>query len=170
MTGWELLTALSASFHMKRHFMRMMCGTRVLRNEDPIAAQNGDTIHVRDRLMGGGLDELGRTLVSESEPRQRERDISTLLEGHSVDGSWSDPSAMLANAGINRIPRIPRLESPMPPRVLATILALAIFRKHHSDEYEFWKLLEWKALQWLDRTQPGRRWSEIVDSLVALLP
>jgi hypothetical protein len=72
-------------------------------------------------------------------------------------------------AGLEHRPRVPDLPPELKSKVRATLIALALLRKYHSDEYELWKLLELKAFQWLNRAQGGVSWSKIIDRLVAKL-
>jgi hypothetical protein len=72
-------------------------------------------------------------------------------------------------AGLNEPPRVPAVPRKLESKVLATLIALALLRKYHSDEYEMWRLLELKAMQWLNRAHSGVSWSEILDTFVGAL-
>jgi hypothetical protein len=170
MTIKDLKIFLRMKYGIPTAHQRILFSGRGLHNSctlNACAIRPRSIVYIIHPLLGGGPT---RGMTAESEPPHRAREISALLEGHSVDGSWLDLHAMLAKAGLRRIPDLPNVRGPLPPKVAATVLALALLKKHHSDQPELWRLLEVKAMQWLSGARPGMPWSQIVDSLVALLP
>jgi hypothetical protein len=117
-------------------------------------------------VSGGGGPML---MISDIEPGHKEHNISDLLSGHSVDGCWLHGTAMRKLAGLKHRPRVPDVAPGLRSKVQATLIALALLRKYHSDEYELWRLLELKAIQWLNRFRTRASWSDIIDEVVAAL-
>jgi hypothetical protein len=130
------------------------------------SVQKDCTINLCLNLRGAGGCELR---ISDIEPRSKEHDISDLLKGHSVDGCWLNDADMQKRAGLKHRPTVPDVPPELGSRVRATVIALALLRKYHSDEYELWRLLEHKAMQWLNRTRTGVCWSKIIDKVIAAL-
>jgi hypothetical protein len=122
--------------------------------------------HMVLRLRGGGLPEV---MESELERAQKEKDISSFLDGHSAEGFWGDSIQMMAKSGLTEPPMLPQITSDNAEKVLATVLAIALLRKRYSDEVGLWRLLEQKALQWLKRIDSRVNWSEIIHRVVELL-
>jgi hypothetical protein len=124
------------------------------------------TIQLVKAVRGGGF---GALVISDIDAPHKENDISDLLTGHSVDGCWLDAGAMQRLAGLRNLPTVPDLPPEVASKARATLIALALLRKYHSDEYELWRLLELKAIQWLNRVRAGASWSKIINELMAAL-
>jgi hypothetical protein len=57
---------------------------------------------------------------------------------------------MLAKSGLDRPPKLPSVRSELTTKVLAIVLVVELLRKRCSDQWEVWRLLEWKVLEWLN--------------------
>jgi uncharacterized protein YegL len=133
---------------------------------DELGIIDGCTFHLVLRLRGGGGPPL---IISELERAMKENDVSTFLDGHSVEGCWVNAEAMMTKSGLITPPTLPTVRPDMAAKVLATVLALAILRKRYSDQRDIWQLLELKALKWLDQVHGGADWSQIINSIIATL-
>jgi hypothetical protein len=130
---------------------------------------SGTTVHLALRLRGGGMP----LIIAEVEPAVKQRDVSGILDGHSVEGCWLDADDMIRRAGLPARPELPvpaALAPDLVDRVLATVVALAILRKLHPDQRELWRLLEAKALKWLASITADVDWSAIVDTILVAVP
>jgi ubiquitin len=134
--------------------------------------EDGASVHLVLRLRGGG-DEIPPIVISEIEAPKRKKDVTELLQGHSVEGFWENCAEMMKRAGIDRAPELPGEVAVSPDnldKVLATVLALAILRTQFGDQRLMWQLLEWKAFVWLESIFGSFDWSSFVDSICSTLP
>jgi hypothetical protein len=132
--------------------------------------QKDNTVHLVLRLLGGGSGGPPIT-ISEIEPVMREKDVSALLEDHSVEGYWLNSAKLMKQSGLVVPPKLPLIAPNLSEKVLATVLALAILRKRYQDQRDLWQLLELKALKWLGSAtrRSAVNWTSIIDSIVATL-
>jgi hypothetical protein len=135
---------------------------------DKLGIISGEKIDLVCRLRGGGFPAFPPLETAELVRVVKQRSVSSILNGHSVEGCWLDAEDMVRRAGLAARPELPVLLGVAPDaanKAVATILALAILRKLYQDQRELWRLLEAKALNWLARIAADVDWSVLVDTI-----
>jgi hypothetical protein len=94
--------------------------------------------------------------------------FARIIEEQESGGWWTDPDELLGMVG-SQLGDLPGLnDQSMPVELRATIIAIAILRKKCGQQQSLWKLIERKALKWLQAQASD--YETVIEQVMTTLP
>jgi len=130
-----------------------------------------DTFKACDECFEGFSFSLSSEPIESNKEQipNKKDEYSVIVSFQKFDGSWDSPSDLLniLQKQIEIFSELSDIENSIKERAFATILAISILRERCAESKDSWKLVERKALNWLQNNLKGKNLDDLISKAIS---